>query len=70
MKKLQRPPSRGLTFAKIPGNVFNAGFAEPNGIRCKRNRYLHQADIYPTELETEKVIEEVYKFYQQVLNLG
>ena len=70
MKKLQRPPSRGLTFAKIPSNVFNAGFAEPNGIRFKRNRYLHQADMYPTEPETEKIIEEVYKFYQQVLNLG
>lgn len=70
MKKLQRPPSRGLTFARIPANVFNAGFADPNGIRCKRNKYLHQADIYPTERETELVIQEVYKFYWQVLDLG
>lgn len=68
--KKQQPQSKGLTLAKIPSNFFNAGFAEPNGIRYKRNRYLHQADLYPTEQETEKVIEEVYKFYQQVLNLG
>lgn len=70
MKKLQHPPSRGIKFAPIPGDVFSAGFSEPDGIRCKRNKYLHQAGMYPSEPETQKVISEVYKFYSNVLNLG
>lgn len=70
MIKLQHPPSAGKKYARIPGHVFAAGSSNNDSIRNKRNLYLHQADKYPTETETKKLIENVYKFYQQVLLLG
>lgn len=70
MRKLQKPPSRGPKYSTIPSHVFAAGFSNEDSIRCKRNLYLHQAGMYPTDNETKKIIESVYKFYQQVLLLG
>ena len=70
MKKLQTPPSRNPKYSRIPSHVFAAGFSNPDSIRNKRNFYLHQAGMYPTDNETKQIIESVFKFYQQVLLLG
>ncbi|WP_302992914.1 hypothetical protein [Parabacteroides goldsteinii] len=70
MLKLKTPPSKGPKYVKMPSHVFAAGFSNEDSIRCKRNLYLHQAGMYPTDKETKRIIESVYKFYQQVLLLG
>lgn len=70
MKLLQQPPSRNPKYSRIPSHVFAAGFSNDDSIRNKRNLYLHQAGKYPSETEVKKIIESVYKFYQQVLLLG
>lgn len=70
MLKLKTPPQREPKYAKIPSHMFAAGFSNDDSIRCKRNLYLHQAGMYPTDNETKRIIESVFKFYQQVLALG
>lgn len=67
---LKNPPSTSPTYGKIPSHVFAAGSSNKDSIRCKRNLYLHQAGMYPTDFETDRILEAVYKFYQQVLSLG
>lgn len=70
MKKLQSPPSGKHTFAKIPSTMFAMGSSNTDSIRNKRNKYLHQADQYPTLQETKVFLEEIYKFYAAVLSLA
>lgn len=70
MRKLQNPPSGAHTFSKIPSPMFAIGYGNDDSIRCKRNKYLHQADHYPTERETKMFLDEIFKFYSAVLNLA
>ena len=70
MKKLQTPPSGRNTFSKISSHMFAKGFSNDDSIRNKRNKYLHQADQYPTPQETKVFLDEIYKFYAAVLSLA
>ena len=70
MKKLQTPPSGRNTFSKIPSHMFAKGFSNNDSIRNKRNKYLHQADQYPTAQETKVFLDDIYKFYAAVLSLA
>ena len=70
MCALQHPPRGARTFSVIPSPMFAKGHSNDDSIRRKRNKYLHQADQYPTEQETKVFLDEIIKFYSAVLSLA